>query len=277
MPTELMQSFTDDLKADRFVLTSLPEVAMNIKRVLESDEVCANDVAAVIARDPAIAAKLLKTANSVVFRGRHGCETVSASVSRMGFEHTRKLVTSFAVKDLFQSDHPVLRRAMEEAWQYSLTVGAIAHTLARRSGSFNPEEAMLAGILSNIGVLSVFNYAGNYPKLTEDETALKATVDLLKHDAGALVLDKWAFPADYLACALQCENWSRDTGRPADLCDLIIVATWHAKIGKVDIPRIDTLPAYLKTVSGYLTPEEAIGFLKEAREEVDGARALLAA
>ena len=71
MSSDLMQSFMDDLNNDRFVLTSLPEVAINVRRALDDPEVSANDIADVITRDPAIAAKVLRTANSVMYRGRN--------------------------------------------------------------------------------------------------------------------------------------------------------------------------------------------------------------
>ncbi len=275
---DLKQSFMDDLNKDRFVLTSLPEVAMNIRKALEDDEITVDAIANLIGNDPAIAAKVMKTANSVFYRGPKACETLSASVSRMGFETTRKLVTSFAVKELFSSSSPVLAKAMQSAWEHSLHIGAIAHAMAKHTRTCPPEAALLAGVLSNIGVLSVFNYAANYPELCEDEEALQRTVDELKTEVGALVLDRWAFPPEYLACALEAENWSRDTGKPVDLCDLIILANYHACIGKRELPKIDQLPAFRKlSEKNALAPEVAINFLHEAEEEIQAARALLAA
>jgi HD-like signal output (HDOD) protein len=274
---DLKQSFMNDLNNDRFVLTSLPEVAMNIRKALEDDDISVNAIAELISRDPAIAAKVMKMANSVFYRGPQACNTVSASVARMGFETTRKLVTSFAVKELFNSASPALAREMQKAWEHSLQVGAIAHAMAKHLGICPPEEALLAGVLSNIGVLSVFNYAANYPEICEDEEILTRTVDELKTEVGALVLDRWAFPADYLACALEAENWSRDTGKPLDLCDLIVLANYHAYIGKRELPKIDQLPAFRKLSSDALAPELAINFLHEAEEEIRAARAVLAA
>lgn len=277
MATALMQSFVDDLTNDRFVLTSLPEVALNVRKALEDPEVSSADVAAIISRDPAIAAKLLRTANSMLFRGREACDTLTGGIARIGLENTRKLVTSFALKDLFYSESALMRELMQQQWEKSLLIGSIAHVLASRSKLFPSEEAMLAGVLSNIGVLSVFNYLNNYPELCQDRQSIDQAVIELKQEVGAMVLDHWAFPPSYLACALQGENWTRDTGRDPDLCDLIIVASWHARIGEADLPRIHEVPAYEKLTQGALTPEIAIEFMQHARDEVNEARAMLAA
>jgi HD-like signal output (HDOD) protein len=274
---DLKQSFIDDLNKDRFVLTSLPEVAMNIRKALEDDNICANAIADLINNDPAIAAKVLKTANSVLYRGTEACNTVSASVARIGFETTRKLVTTFAVKDLFKSNSPALSKAVQQAWENSLQIGAIAHAMAKHTRICLPEEGLLAGVLSNIGTLSVFNYVANYPALCENPEKLSLVVDSLKTEVGALVLDRWAFPPEYLACVLEADNWSRDTGKQADLCDLIILANYHACIGKRELPRIDRLPAFQKLSEDTLAPDIAINFLAEAEEEIKSARALLAA
>ena len=166
---------------------------------------------------------------------------------------------------------------MQQAWEDSLQVGAIAHAMAKHTRICLPEEALLAGVLSNIGTLSVFNYAANYPELCEDSEKLQVVVDTLKTEVGALVLDRWAFPPEYLACVLEADNWSRDSGKQADLCDLIILANYHACIGKRELPRIDQLPAFQKLSADTLAPDVAINFLHEAEEEIKTARALLAA
>lgn len=274
---DLKQSFINDLNNDKFVLTSLPEVAMNIRKALEDEDISANAIADLINHDPAIAAKVLKTANSVFYRGPKACTTVSSSVARLGFETTRKLVTTFAVKDLFKSTSPAMAQAVQHSWESSLQVGAIAHAMAKHTRVCQPEEALLAGVLSNIGTLSVFNYAANYPELCEDTEKLMAVVETLKTEVGALVLDRWAFPPEYLACVLEANNWQRDTGKKADLCDLVILANYHACIGKCELPRIDKLPAFQKLSADTLGPDVAINFLQEAEEEIKTARSLLAA
>ena len=79
---------------------------------------------------------------------------------------------SFTLKHLFKAQDPILKWAMQKAWQHCVYEGAIAWTLARHTGTFSPEEAMSAAIISNIGVLSVFNYLVNHPELCEDPAEL---------------------------------------------------------------------------------------------------------
>jgi HD-like signal output (HDOD) protein len=205
---------------------------------------------------------------------------VQNAVVRLGLSTTRQLVIGFTLRDLFQSRDPLLKRLMEEAWQQSLDVAAISFVLARQLRLFDPEEAMLAGLVSNIGVLSVLNYAQGYPQLLQDEALLRQWIDRLKGDVGAMVLEHWQFPGEIVEVARGCEEWGRCPGTRADLCDLVLVATLHSFIGKRRRnapPRMDQVPAYQKLALGRLTPEMTLQVLVEAREQIEQARALLAA
>lgn len=277
---EMLHAFQRDLEARKFRLTSLPEVALKIRTLLDDDAVNARQVAELINRDPAIAAKIMRAANSPIYLGAAKCETLQNAIVRLGLVTTKQLVVGFTLRDLFQSPAPLLKRLMEEAWQQSTLVAAISFVLARHTKSFNPEEAMLAGLVSNIGLLSVLNYAQNYPQLCDNEPLLRQWCDKLKGQVGALVLEHWQFPDAVVEVARSCEDWSRCPTTQADLCDLVLVATLHSYIGKrrrPAPPRLDQVPAYQKLALGKLTPSMTLQILAEAKDQVEQARTLLVA
>jgi HD-like signal output (HDOD) protein len=139
---------------------------------------------------------------------------------------------------------------------------------------------MLAGLVSNIGVLAVLNYAQNYPQLLDNETLLRQWIEKLRGEAGALVLEHWQFPDEIVEVARACEDWMRCPTTHVDLCDLVLVATLHSYIGKrkqPTPPRLDQVPAYQKLALGNLTPELTLQILVEAHDQIEQARAMLAA
>jgi HD-like signal output (HDOD) protein len=169
---------------------------------------------------------------------------------------------------------------MAESWQESLDVAAISFVLARHTKLFDPEEAMLAGLVSNIGVLSVLNYAQNYPQLLESEQLLQLWTSQIKGEVGGLVLENWQFPDEIVEVARGCEDWARNPDTRPDLCDLVLVATLHGYIGKRKFPpppRMDQVAAYQKLALGKLTPELTLQILVEAKDQVEQARGLIAA
>ena len=168
-------------------------------------------------------------------------------------------------------------KIVRESWSHTIYVGAIATVLARHSRQFSPEEGMLAGLLSNIGVLSLVNYLAIYPEITADPERCRATLDELKGEVGGLVLEYWGFPDELIRCARCCEDWgySGSESGQADLCDLVVSSAYHAHIGRRALPRIDLVPACQRLLGADLAPESAMTFMASAREEIREARALI--
>ncbi|HEY3697808.1 MAG TPA: HDOD domain-containing protein [Spongiibacteraceae bacterium] len=277
---EMLHAFQADLDARKFRLTSLPEVAMKIRGMLDNNDVSARQIADVVNRDPVIAAKIVRAANSPIYFGAAKCETVQNAIVRLGLLTTKQLVIGFTLRDLFQTNVPLFHKLMTESWQQSMDVAAISFVLARHTKLYDPEEAMLAGLVSNIGVLSVLSYAQGYPQLLENESLLRQWTDKLKGEVGAMVLENWQFPEDIVEAARGCEDWTRCPTTRADLCDLVLVATLHSYIGKrkqPPPPRMDQVPAYQKLALGKLTPELTLQILVEAKEQIAQAKALLVA
>lgn len=276
---EMLHAFQSDLDARKFRLTSLPEVAMKIRSLLDNNDASVKKIAEVVNRDPVIAAKIIRAANSPIYFGAAKCDTVQNAIVRLGLLTTKQLVIGFTLRDLFQTNVPLLHKLMAEMWQQSMDVAAISFVLARHTKLYDPEEAMLAGLVSNIGVLSVLSYAQTYPQLLENEPLLRQWADKLKGEVGAMVLENWQFPDEIVEVARGCEDWARCPTTRADLCDLVLVATLHSYIGKrkqPPPPRLDQIPAYQKLALGKLTPEMTLQILVEAKEQIAQARALLA-
>ena len=273
---QLEYSFQEDLRNNRFVLSSLPEVALQLRNALEDPDVSADEIGTIIKSDPATAAKIIKAANSPLYRTWGNCDTVTESVVRMGVSTTRQLVLSFTLKDQFRATKAPLRKVMKEAWQAAIYHAAIAWAIAKNTDRFSPEEAMSAALLSNIGVLSVCNYLENHPEIYEDPARLDANIKLLKAGVGASLLENWGLSDNMVECARNSDNWLRARDGDADLCDLVLVAALHAYIGRVKTPKITEVGAFQRiSEDGSLDPEIARNFLEFASHQVDEARALL--
>jgi HD-like signal output (HDOD) protein len=273
---QLEASFNDDLQQNRFVITSLPEVAVKVRKELEKPEFTAEQVAAVINTDPAIAAKLLKASNSPLYRTWEPCESTLEAVVRLGASTTRQLVMSFTLKDLFKAEAATLKRAMHDAWRHTVYHAAIAWVMARETGAFSAEEAMTAAMLSNMGVLTVCAYLENHPDVHKSPDSIAATIAHLKAHVSGRILTKWGLSGQLIECGRHADHWGRDHEGSVDLCDLVIVAGLHAYIGRRKVPRIDQVPAFQKLhKADLLDPDRALDFLKAAGEQVAQARALI--
>jgi len=275
---EISYQLYQELKNDTLVLPSLPDIAVRVGNALKDEKSDAQQIANIAQTDPAIAAKLVKAANSAMYGGSNKVDSCSAAVIRLGTDLTHKLVTTFAIKELFQSSSALLNRRMKKLWDHSTKVAAIAHVLAKKLGKFDPEHALLAGLVHDIGTLAILNYAVDFPEAQDNRQVLDSTIKTLRGQVGSMILKNWSFPEGLPEVAADAENWTRNvTGEP-DYSDLIIIAQLHSFIGTDEMnnaPAIDTVPAFKRLKLSQLTPKMSLKILDEAKEEIAEARALL--
>ena len=277
---EILADFTKDLRSNRFVLPSLPEVAIKVRRLIEDENASANAVAAVINTDPAIAAKLIRAANSPIYHGASKCDTTPNAIVRLGLETTRKLVVSFSLKDVFKGS-PELKPYFLSAWQHSVEVSSIAMVLGRmiKLPYLTPDELMLAGLLHDIGVIAALAFMADRADLISSEAKILSTVDILRGPAGEAVLKQWHFPDDFVDAAKYAKDWQRSHPLKADVCDVVQIAKLHSYLRHkkkiIDLPRIDSIPAFSKLPLGEITPELTIRILDESKDQIKEAQRLL--
>lgn len=275
---EISYQLYQELKNDTLVLPSLPDIAVRVGNALKDEKSDAQQIANIAQTDPAIAAKLVKAANSAMYGGSNKVDSCSAAVIRLGTDLTHKLVMTFAIKELFQSSSALLNRRMKKLWDHSTKVAAIAHVLAKKLGKFDPEHALLAGLVHDIGTLAILNYAVDFPEAQDNRQVLDSTIKTLRGQVGSMILKNWSFPEGLPEVAADAENWTRNTVGEPDYSDLIIIAQLHSFIGSDEMgnaPAIDTVPAFKRLQLSQLTPKMSLKLLDEAKEEIAEARALL--
>lgn len=275
---EISYQLYQDLKNDELMLPSLPDIAIRIGRALQDENKTAGHIAQIAQADPAIAAKLIKAANSPLYAGTAKVETCANAVVRLGSKVTHKLVMSFAIQDLFKTTSALLNRRMKKLWSHSTRVAAISHVLARKLGKFDPELALLAGLLHDIGILSVLYYALDFPEAQNNKNVLDTVIKNVRGQIGTMILRKWEFPESLQDVPADAENWMRSTDFAADYSDIVIIAQLHSFIGTPEmkeLPAIDSVPAFKRLKLSQLTPTMSLKILDEAKQEIDEVRALL--
>ncbi len=274
----LIDRLRADLEADRFILPSLPDIAIRIGRAINDDTSNAEHISCVIQTDPAMAAKIMRAANSAMYAIQNPVNTCSAAVMRLGFNTTHKLVLSYALREIFRARDPMLQHRVRRLWKHSTRVAALAHVLAHVTRRFNREHALLAGLVHDIGELAVLSYLDHLQDLNFSETDIQNAATELRGKAGGLVLQRWEFPDDFVCTALGAEDWYRDPHPNADYCDLIIVAQLHSYVGTErmrDLPNMGDLPCFAKLGLGELTPKQSLKILDSAQRRIDEALSLL--
>ncbi len=229
---QLYNSILADLDTGKLLLPTLPEVALKVREVVNDQDVTAAQLADIIVTDAALSARLLKVANSALYRGRVPAESVQAAVSRLGLQMVRNLVTSLVMEQMFKPTSRLLEKRMRALWQHSTEVAAISQVIASKQPGIKTDEAMLAGLIHNIGVLPILMRAENTPGLIENDARLDQLITNLYPRIGAAILKNWQFPQNLITVAAEHANLNRNSGPEGpDLCDVVQVANLQSYFG----------------------------------------------
>lgn len=225
--TELLE----DLESGKLQLPTLPEVAIRVRDAVEDEHSTVNDIAGIIATDAAISARLIQIANSPLYRGRDPIDRLPTVVNRLGSRLVRNLVTSQVMKQMFQATSDYVDQKLRAVWEHSVEVASISRVLASQFARLQPEQAMLAGLLHDIGTLPVLYRVEERPEMLDQPAMVDHLIRTLHARIGAAILEQWKFPESLVAVAREHENLGYTHEGPADLVDVVIVANLQSHAG----------------------------------------------
>jgi len=134
-------------------LPPFPPVALKLANALEQDDTGIGDVVDLVASDPALAADILRRANSPVYGFGRRVNSLREALVLLGFGELRRLSLARATAGMTGAafhNYPLLRRC----WRHSLAVAALAERLAPEF-ELPPDRAYTAGLLHDVGRLGL--------------------------------------------------------------------------------------------------------------------------
>lgn len=224
-----LTELNEAIRLDQITLPTLPEVALRVCDAMERETISAADIASMIATDAALSARLLQVANSPLYRGRTAINSVQLAVARLGVRLVRSLVVSLATQGMFQARSQGLNSRFRQLWENSVQVAAISRVLAKPLKHLETDQAMLAGLIHNIGALPILVQAERIG--LEDEQALETLLDRLSPSTGELILSRWDFPPSLVLAAKHFNDFTYDGGPLADYADVVVVARLESLLG----------------------------------------------
>ena len=236
---KMHESVVRDLDSNRLQLPTLPAVALKIRDELQKSDCNVRTVSDVITTDTAMSAKLLQVVNSPLYRSSNAIDNIKTAVTRLGFTQVKNLVTSLALNQMFHSTNYILNQLLQENWNHSARVAAIAAVLSNKVKSTTKDQAVLAGLVHDIGKLPLIVHAEKIPDLVSDSGSLRNLIETLHNDVGGHVLRSWNFTPELVDVATYHENTDFVHDGNTGYLDLIIVAnclsyhgTKHPMAGK---------------------------------------------
>lgn len=175
---EALRTIARDVASGELSFPTHAQLALKIKAALDDPDCSVEQAARLIQADPLLSARVVGMANSVVYN-RSGREVadVKTAVNRLGFSTLRTLAMALVTRQMAGGEgNPAQQAAARQLWERSAHVAALARTLAHKVTGQNPETALFAGLVQEIGGFYLISRAAQFPALLRIEAPLAAAL-----------------------------------------------------------------------------------------------------
>jgi putative nucleotidyltransferase with HDIG domain len=275
-------SFTNDpdkkgdaLKAQRFqmlediakelsgevVFPTYFDAILRLRKILQDPDQSMAEIAAAVAIEPLISAKLLHLANSVAFNpdGREVVDLKSA-IMRLGLNAVRSAALSIVMNQLLRArgmaDYSVMTQGL---WEHSIKTSAAARVIARNASRLNADEAMLAGLIHDLGAFYMLYRATQYDELRHRPDSIKYLIIQWHESIGVSLLNALGIPEEIVDSTIDHDRLRPPPSPIRNLRDVIYVANMlaggHFEWLMQDQEDSTGHLAAIETMYGHLNPE----------------------
>lgn len=231
-------------------LPALPQVLMELLRVVNDPKSSAKDVTEVISMDTSLSSHLLRIVNSAYYSFPFPIDTVIRAVTLIGTREISTLALSSSFLNMFRKSSDAID--VEQFWKHSLGCATIARALALKSRKSSPDRHFVSGLLHDIGRLVL---ASNVPEValrvqatarTEQSSMFQAEEKVLGFDHGAFggsLASKWSFPSTLIKAIRNhhAPYLAPEFSEPATVhvADIIVKALGIGFSGQAQVPPLD--------------------------------------
>lgn len=184
-------------------LPPMPQVAAKALRLVEDPACTAQELTKILSTDAALAARVLKIANSAMFSRQREITTLSQAIMLIGFKALRGIIVAATLRQVSKGD----AQSEKLVWENSMASAMFASKIARKIKARWVDEIFLLALLHTLGqvvLLSRKETSSDFQKVNDlikskayDYTAAEQEVYGFAHPLiGALVAKKWNFPAE---------------------------------------------------------------------------------
>lgn len=237
---EVRRLMSARIAADDVELPRHPDVAARILDLAQTPDASMRDVLRHIRADPALAGRLLETANSAAYAGAQPVYSLKMAIVRLGLTRVGEIAFGMSgASRNFRTDKR--SHLLQRMWKYSLAVAFASEELARHVPGTSPDAAFLTGLFHNVAAPLVVECIGRLERggaiPAQSESRVLGLVDNISDDFTQRLLTSWGVPRPSLeAIGLQGAKLRERRGKPLAML-LVCAKGVAAELGMGVRPR----------------------------------------
>ncbi|MGF1633483.1 MAG: HDOD domain-containing protein [Phycisphaerae bacterium] len=134
-------------------LATLPEVTAKIIQTVEDPRSSANQLHQLVSHDPALVTRVLKVVNSSFYGLPGQIGSIERAIVLLGLNAVKNIAVAASLGQLFRGVKLCAGYSAKDLWRHCIAVAVSARDLAERSGHEHADEAFLAGMIHDVGLL----------------------------------------------------------------------------------------------------------------------------
>lgn len=262
------QQIDDELRDGTLSFPTVFDLSMRIKKLADSPDSSLNDITAVVRAEPVLAAKVIRMANTLTMNPYRGeIANLQQAVGRIGLSTLRCLAFAVAAEQIAR-DHRSrqMRLVATGLWMHTIDVSAWAYAFAHQLERRDPDAAMLAGLMLQLGQFYLLARAARYPALEGDMSRFAEAVAFWEDPVRNAILEAFEMPEVIIdACAsdpLAPSPWP-----PEAMNDIVHLAALAAETPNPfdNMLGLQRRPELLEASLGELGAERFDALMAEAR------------
>ena len=203
----LEQALIQKIEAGEVELPLLPQAAGQVLALASDPASDAAKLSSMIHQDQALAAHVMRIANSPAYMPRSPVVSLQHAVAMLGMTLLSEIAFTASLKS-GAFNVPGHEDDVKRLWRHSLASGAFAKEVARMR-RVNVESAYLCGLLHEIGKPVVLQTVTSlaHARVALEKSVLHAWVDGYHSRVGALIAEKWSLPKQVAAAIQYYEDY----------------------------------------------------------------------
>ena len=229
----ILAAISTEIGQGQIAFSTSARLALRVRNALDDPDCVASTVVSLIQAEPLLAARTVALANSALFsRSGRVITDIPGAVARVGFSVVRALATALVARQIAGAPtRPAYRDMAAALWEHTTHMAALAYVLARRVTRQDPDTAMFAGLVHEVGGFYLISRADEFPGLLD----------------GGLASD-----------------WMDDGEYDAEISGNAAIRSFESQIGNTILEALSVPPTIVAAIEtlwrGYLTlPPETLG------------------
>jgi putative nucleotidyltransferase with HDIG domain len=233
---QFLKTLSEDLSRPPLQVPTFIDASLGVRVALARKELSNAELARVVSGEPLLSARVVALANSAALNpGGKAVTDVRSAVTRIGQNAVRNVAAALALQQMSHADELAPFRAQaREIWLHSLQAAVNAKVLAHRLGKVNPDEALFAGLVHDLGKLYLVWRARSFEELAGRPEVLQALVDEWHPGVGAALLQSLQI-SEAVARAVDEHELEPAALPPGSLPQLLSVANRCAAAGAAPV------------------------------------------